>query len=66
MSLKVFHVIFIICSVGVTLGFSGWAVVSYRQTAEAVYLVTAAISFGVAIGLLFYGLNFLKKMKKIL
>ena len=66
MSLKIFHIIFICCSIAITLGFSVWAFLAYRQNAQAGYLVAAIAAIGAGIGLIVYGSNFLKKMKKIL
>lgn len=66
MSLKIFHIIFIFCSVTITLGFSVWAFRAYQQSAQIGYLVASIASIGAGIGLIVYGSNFIKKMKKFL
>ena len=66
MSLKIFLIVFICCSVAITLGFSVWAFMMYQQNTQTGYLLAAIAAIGSGIGLIVYGSNFLKKMKKIL
>ncbi|OGX39132.1 MAG: hypothetical protein A3C36_07910 [Omnitrophica WOR_2 bacterium RIFCSPHIGHO2_02_FULL_52_10] len=64
MSLRAFHVIFIVCSIFVTAGFSVWAYVNFQRLPAAGYLWTAVISLACAVGLAAYGTFFLRKIKE--
>ena len=63
MSLKAFHVVFIIVSILLAAWFGWWSVNSYRNTAEVSHLVMGAFSFIGMIVLVFYFRWFLKKLK---
>lgn len=64
MSLRAFHVLFIVCSTLVTAGFSVWAYVSFQRLHAVGYLWTAVISLACAVGLVAYGIFFLGKIKE--
>ena len=63
MSLRTFHVIFIVCSIILTIGFGYWAMSNFQQHQTPAYLWTGVISFIAAIGLMVYEYFFLKKVK---
>ena len=63
MSLRTFHVIFIVCSIILTIGFGCWAIMNFQQQQGSAYLWTGVSSFAVALGLIFYEYSFLKKVK---
>ena len=65
MSLKAFHILFIIASLALAFGFGAWAFNSYYHDGPRNHLVWGALSVAVGIGLLFYGRYVLKKLKKI-
>jgi hypothetical protein len=65
MSLKAFHVVFIIASILLALGFGGWCLSTYNDGGMRQYLIAAVASGVVALGMLVYGVYFLKKLKKI-
>ena len=65
MSLKAFHIVFIISSVSLMLGLAGWAFGEYRESGSGDYLVGSILSVVAAVGLLAYGAYFLKKLKHI-
>ena len=65
MSLKTFHIIFVILSTLLSAGFAVWAVGQYLDDRFAGYLVAAFIALVFAAGLVGYGFWFLRKMKDI-
>lgn len=56
MSLRDFHIVFIISSILLGLGFSYWAL-------QAGFWITAFISCVIAIGLILYSIQFAKKVR---
>ena len=66
MSLKAFHVIFIVASMALTIFFGAWALQNFFSPAGTrVDLVYVCLSVLVAVGLVIYGRYFLKKLKHI-
>lgn len=65
MSLKGFHIVFILISTLLALGCGIYCVRVNLNAGEAVFLPGAVISFAIAFGLLVYGLWFLRKMKRL-
>ncbi len=65
MSLKAFHLIFVIASILLGLGVGGWGVQEYRSSGEMAPLVIGLAFFVMGIGLFFYGRQMLKKTKDI-
>jgi len=63
MSLRTFHVIFIVCSIMLTIGFGCWAIMSFRQQQSPAHLWTGIGSFIMATGLIVYEYSFLKRVK---
>jgi len=63
MSLRTFHIIFIVCSIIVVSGFGVWAIMNFQQQQSPVYLWTGMGSFITAMGLIVYEYSFLKKVK---
>jgi hypothetical protein len=59
MSLKAFHLIFIIVSIALAFGFGVWLACQ----GGVMNLIFAIGSFGVGVGLIFYERYFLKKTK---
>lgn len=62
-SLKSFHIIFVICSTLFAGGFGYWTLQSFQQTGDGLMLTFCLASFAAAIGLLVYGVWFLKKLR---
>ncbi len=62
MSLKLFHIIFIVCSILLALGFSVWSSQMYFQSRQTGYLFSAIGSLAVGIALIFYSIQFIKKV----
>jgi len=63
MSLRTFHIIFIVCSIVLSIGFGYWAINGYQQDHTLGLLWTGVGSFIVAIGLIIYEYQFIKKVK---
>jgi hypothetical protein len=59
MSLKAFHILFVVVSVALTVGFGIWALSEDRG-----YTGWGIASFVAAAALLVYGVTFLQKLKK--
>jgi len=66
MSLKAFHVVFIVASIVLAFGFGTWSVLNYRGPNGTVWdLVIALASFAIGVGLVIYERYFLKKLKDV-
>jgi hypothetical protein len=65
MSLKGFHIVFIIFSTLLALGIGGWCVWVNLVEGEPIYLAGAIFSFVAAVALMFYGVWFYRKMKRL-
>jgi len=63
MSLKAFHVVFIVCSVLLSLGLGVWALLQPERTAGILGL--GLVGFASAVALVVYGAWFLKKLKGV-
>jgi hypothetical protein len=64
-SLKAFHVFFVIVSVLCALGFGAWAVGDYLRTGKGTVLALGILGFIAAIALVWYGVWFLRKLKNV-
>ncbi|MBI4028116.1 MAG: hypothetical protein HY360_24240 [Verrucomicrobia bacterium] len=62
MSLKAFHLIFISAAILLAFGFGAWCLAAWPSGGMPARVSMAVLSFGAAIGLLFYGKWFLKKL----
>ena len=65
MSLKAFHVFFVVLSVLCALGFGAWAVSDYLRTGNGAILALGVLGFAAAAALVWYGLWFLRKLKNV-
>jgi hypothetical protein len=65
MSLKAFHLVFIVASIVLAFGFGVWLAKNFFSGGGAMYLIFALVSFGVGVGLIFYERYFLKKTKNV-
>ena len=65
MSLKAFHLVFIIASILLAFGFGIWMAVAFFKEGGVVNLIVALASFGAGVGLIFYERYFLKKTKNL-
>ena len=65
MSLKGFHIVFIIFSTLLALGIGAWCVWVDLVEGAPIYLAGAFCSFVVAVALVAYGVWFCRKMKRL-
>ena len=65
MSLKAFHIVFIIFSTLLALGIGAWCVWVDLVEGAPIYLAGAVCSFVVAVALVIYGVWFYRKMKRL-
>jgi hypothetical protein len=64
-SLKAFHVFFVIVSTLLALGFGAWSVSEYLRTGSSATLGMGIASFVSAGALVWYGFWFLRKLKGV-
>ncbi len=65
MSLKGFHIVFIIFSTLLSFGTGLWCIWVDLTVGEPIYRTGAIVSFAVALALVFYGVWFYRKMKRL-
>ena len=65
MSLKTFHIFFIIVSVLFSLGFSVWAFLEYARLDQATNLIFGVGALVLALILMVYGRWFLRKLRGV-
>jgi hypothetical protein len=65
MSLKAFHLVFIIASILLAFGFGVWLAERYFSAGGVWNLIFALVSFAAGVGLIFYERYFLKKTKDV-
>jgi hypothetical protein len=65
MSLKAFHIVFIVFSTLVALGCGGWCIWVDLVEGAPIYLAGAIASFLSAVALVIYGVWFYRKMKRL-
>ena len=66
MSLKAFHLVFIVASIALAFGFGAWSILNYRAPNGTVWdLVIGLAAFAVGIALVIYERYFLKKLKDV-
>ena len=65
MSLKVFHIVFIVFSTLLAIALGAWCIWMNLVEGTSVYLTGAIASFVSAVGLVIYGFWFYRKMKRL-
>lgn len=65
MSLKAFHIVFVIFSTMLALGIGAWCIWMNLVEGTSVYVAGAIASFACAVGLVIYGFWFYRKMKRL-
>lgn len=65
MSLKAFHIVFIVISILMAFGFAAWCFLSVAHSGPALHLWFGIGSLASGIALVFYSKYFLRKLKDI-
>lgn len=65
MSLRVFHIVFIIVTTALSLWVALWGVREYSQEQNTTGLALAVIFFAAAAGLIYYGKKVYRKLKEL-
>ena len=65
MSLKSFHIFFIVVSTLTTFGFGIWSLLESRRTGQTSDVVLGIVSLAASVSLVIYGLRFFKKLKQM-
>lgn len=65
MSLKAFHIFFIAVSILLAFGFAAWEIKGFAEGGNALQLAGGILSVIVAVGLILYGIRFMKKLKHV-
>ena len=65
MSLKAFHLVFIILSILFSMVFGIWAIVNYGSSEKIAELILGVVSLSGSVGMSFYLYYFLKKFKHV-
>jgi heme A synthase len=65
MSLRTFHIIFVIVTVALSLWVAVWGVREYTQEQNMTGLTLAVIFFATAAGLIYYGKKVYRKLKEL-
>ena len=65
MSLKAFHVVFVVASILLAFFFGGWLLDDYQATRQVAELVVGILCVLGGIGLICYGKAILRKLKHI-
>ena len=65
MSLKAFHLVFIVFSTGICAAFALWCAVDFASTGDAGTLAMGLVSLACAIAMIPYSRWFLRKLKNV-
>lgn len=65
MSLKAFHIVFVVMSILLSTGFCLWAIRQYLDAGSSGYLAVAVGALVFAATLFWYGVWFLRKLKDV-
>ncbi len=65
MSLKAFHILFIIASILLALGYAAWELRGYTMNGSLMHLVVGVLSVCAAVVLVVYGIRFMRKLKHV-
>ena len=65
MSLRVFHIVFIVASTIMAFGFAAWGLIQYQTTSGIDDLAMAIGAVAAGLALIWYGNKFFKKLKTL-
>jgi hypothetical protein len=65
MSLRAFHLLFVLLSAALAVFFAAWASGQYRLEGGGGYVVVMVAAIGAALGLVYYGIAFKRKTRDL-
>ena len=65
MSLKSFHIFFLVVATITIFGFGVWSAYIFMTESEPSYLLMGILAFASGVALIIYGIKFLQKLKNI-
>ena len=65
MSLKAFHIVFILLSVLLCVGFGFWEFSRFAGEGSVLHLIGGIAALGAGAGLVLYGIRFLRKLRNV-
>lgn len=65
MSLKAFHIVFVVASVLLSAGVGVWAIAEFAQVGATWLIVLGVAALAFAVGMIVYGFWFLRKLKNV-
>ena len=65
MSIKAIHILLIALAVVLSLGFGIWSMMFAKNEGDNSYELVGFASFAIGLGLIFYGIHFIKKVRKL-
>lgn len=65
MSLKAFHIFFILVSILFSLGFSAWEFRAFAEDGDGLDILFGIVGAGAGIGLVVYLMKFVRKLKGV-
>ncbi len=65
MSLKAFHIVFIVVSILLALGCGLFELNNYTVSGEFVHILLASAAFLAAVGLVVYAIRFMRKLRHV-
>jgi hypothetical protein len=65
MSLRAFHLLFVLLSAALAVFFAAWASGQYRLEGGGGYVVVMVAAVGAALGLVYYGIAFRRKTRDL-
>jgi Trk-type K+ transport system membrane component len=65
MSLKAFHIVFVVASILLAFGFAAWSLMTYSDGRRLIDLIFGIVSALSGVGLVIYGRYVLRKLKHI-
>jgi hypothetical protein len=66
MSLKFLHQVIIFAAMSISLFFAAWCFTSPDVAGDPHYMIAGGVCIGIAIGLVFYEIHFLKRTRKLI
>ena len=65
MSLKIFHIVFVVASIVMSAVVGAWGITDYARTSNTTNLAVGVVTLGVGVALVWYSRWFLRKIRAI-